>query len=99
MPDNPRDPFEPFTLMLDRAREQSSPFAGRKTRALELVSRLSAEEKLVLGRIVAGWSNADIAADHHLDVGGFAKMRAEIFTKISARTTSDAVRIGIYAGL
>lgn len=99
MPDEPIDPFEPFTVMLDRARQRSSPFAGRKTRAVELVSHLSAEEKLILGQIVAGWSSADIAADHHLERAAFTRVRAEIFERINARSTSDAVRIGIYAGL
>lgn len=99
MGDEPTGPFGIFATIIDRAGQHSSPFAGRKAQATTLVARLSAEEKRILAQIVGGWSSRDIAADHRMDSDAFAARRAEIFAKINAGSTSDAVRIGIYAGL
>lgn len=99
MPDDPLDPLETFRLMLDAARRQSSPYARSKSRAEELASTLSASEKRILSQIVAGWSSGDIAADHGVDMDTFEAQRTRLFRKISAGSTSEAVRIGIYAGL
>lgn len=95
----PPNPLETFRAMLDQARLQGSPFAERKSRAAEAVSNLSASEKRMLSQIVAGWSNKDIAADHDVYIGAVESRRAALFRKINAESTSDAVRIGIYAGL
>jgi FixJ family two-component response regulator len=99
MPDDPPDPLDTFRAMLEGARHQSSAFAERRSRAEEAVSNLSASERRMLGQIVAGWSNRDIAADHGVDAGAFALLRSELLRKINAGSTSEAVRTGIYAGL
>jgi two-component system response regulator FixJ len=99
MPDEPADPLNTFRAMLEGARHQSSAFAERQSRAAEAVSKLSEPERRMLGQIVAGWSNRDIAADHGVDAGVFESLRSELLRKINAASTSDAVRTGIYAGL
>lgn len=99
MTGDPPDPLEVFRILLDRAQQNASPYSDRKSRATEAVSNLSEPEKRMLSQIVAGWSDRDIAADHGVEIDVLESQRALLFRKINARSTSDAVRTGIYAGL
>lgn len=67
--------------------------------AQDVVSRLSDREKSTLALIVRGMSNKQIARELAISPRTVENHRANAFEKISARTTADAVRIGVYAGL
>ncbi|WP_082124881.1 LuxR C-terminal-related transcriptional regulator [Aurantiacibacter luteus] len=67
--------------------------------ARDLVNRLSDRERSTLTLIVKGFSNKQIAHEMNLSPRTVENHRANAFTKINARTTADAVRTGIYAGL
>lgn len=99
MTDDARDPLEAFRESLERANRKTGRFAASKLRATELVAMLSADQRLMLSRIVAGWSNRDMAEHQGVDVRVVESQRAQLFAKINAGSSSDAVRIGIYAGL
>ena len=75
------------------------PVVGNRQEALRLVATLSYQEKQILAGLVNGRSIRSIAASlsiaaHEADHAGHTLME-----KLSARTTADAVRIGIYASL
>lgn len=65
--------------------------------AAALVSALDDQEATVLSRIVAGWSSEEITRELALSDAAFVVCRARLFAKLGARSTIDAVRIGIYA--
>lgn len=64
-----------------------------------LVSTLHEDEVAMLRHLVAGWSKADSAAELGFEPHQFEKRRAGLLAKLNAASTTDAIRVGIYAGL
>lgn len=97
-------PFDPerFEQSLARAEGDASP----QTRALErrqnAAARLEAltdREREVLRNLIHGHSSKDIATVLGISPRTVEVHRASLIAKLAARSTSDAIRIGIYGGL
>lgn len=67
--------------------------------ARTMVETLSKREKQVIAELIRGHSNKEIARSLSISLRTAENHRANAFSKIGARMTADAVRIGIYAGL
>lgn len=99
-----RWPFEPALLdeTLRRLGEE-----GDRRRQVELaraqakasVGQLTGREHDVLVSLLSGNSNKQIAAELELSPRTVEIYRKNVMRKLDARSTSDAVRIGIYADL
>lgn len=82
-------------------------FAGFRATTLEdyqagarrLVSTLDAAELQLLVCIVCGMSNREIATLMVIALESVERSRAVMRKKLNARTTADAVRVGLYAGV
>lgn len=99
MTDDPLDPLESFRELLHAGDEAPGSSAEREIKAIELVAALSSSERVILSQIVSGWSNQDMAESHSTNLSAFMSQRKRLFAKLNAVSTSDAVRIGIYANL
>lgn len=71
----------------------------RQREARAKVEGLSARERDVLSHLIRGWSNKDIAKLLDISPRTVEVHRANMLEKLNARSSSEAVRIGIYAGL
>lgn len=71
----------------------------KKRQAWALVSKLDAGETVMLRQIVSGWSSKQIASELGIDDALFQQRKGRLLAKLNARSTVDAVRIGIYADL
>lgn len=67
--------------------------------AVGLVATLSERERQVLELLVSGLSTKGIALDLGISPRTVEIHRANVMIKLNARSSSEAVRIGIYAGL
>jgi two-component system response regulator FixJ len=79
--------------------ERRASIDARKTHARELVDRLSEGELDILRCLLAGASFRQIAAELGSSRRTAELSGAHILARLEARSVSDAVRIGIYAGL
>jgi FixJ family two-component response regulator len=70
-----------------------------RQKALEVVSKLTQEERLILGGLVNGLTIGDIATGLSIPYIQVERAKAVLMDKLSAKTTADAVRIGIYANV
>lgn len=68
-------------------------------RARSNVKILSCREKEVLTQLIGGLSNKQIGEELEISPRTVEIHRANMMTKLSARSLGDAVRIGLYAGL
>lgn len=73
--------------------------AARRRRAISAVEALSSREQAVLRQMVLGASNKEIAANLGISPRTVEVHRANMLVKLQAKSSADAVRIGIYAGL
>ena len=64
---------------------------------LDLIARLTRRENQILERLVGGQSMSSISASLSLSLEETTQAKQELMDKLSARTTADLVRIGIYA--
>ena len=71
----------------------------RRASAEQLVSTLSPRERDVLAELVEGHANKDIGARLGISPRTVEIHRASALRKLSAATSAEAVRIGLYAGL
>jgi FixJ family two-component response regulator len=71
----------------------------RRRRALARVATLSPRERNVLELLIHGNCNKTIASTLGISPRTVEVHRANMLTKLKARASADAVRIGIYAGL
>lgn len=71
----------------------------KKQEALALTGSLSSRELQVLTLMVNGHGNKSVALALGISPRAVEIHRANVLTKLKAGTSSDAVRIGIYAGL
>lgn len=80
-----------FSPHLQRQQKQSE--------AAALVATLSGRERSVLELLISGQSNKGIARELGISPRTVEIHRANMMAKLNAQSSSDAVRIGIYAGL
>jgi len=93
------DALKDSVVRLTRLGEARAKVERRKAEARKLVESLTPRERDVLHGIVAGGSNKDIASQLGISVRTVEIHRGNMMSRLSARSTSDAVRIGLYAGL
>jgi two-component system, LuxR family, response regulator FixJ len=84
---------------LQRQGEQIAKVVRRKAEASQLVATLTRRERDVLEGLLEGESNKGIAKKLGLSPRTVEIHRANMMARLNAQSTSDAVRIGIYAGL
>jgi FixJ family two-component response regulator len=84
---------------LQRQGELVARVARRKAEASQLVAALTPRERDVLEGLLEGESNKGIAKKLGLSPRTVEIHRANMMARLNAQSTSDAVRIGIYAGL
>ena len=73
--------------------------AKRRSDAEAALAKLSQREREVLRELVAGSNNKQIAAKLGISPRTVEIHRANVLAKLNARSSSDAIRIGIYGGL
>lgn len=79
--------------------ERRAKLEALQTQARERVEQLFERERDVLCRLVAGASLAEIAEELGIGRRTAEISRAHMMAQLGASTVTDAVRIGIYAGL
>lgn len=84
---------------LRRHGEQFARVERRKAEARKLVASLTPRERDVLEGLLEGESNKGIAKKLELSPRTVEIHRSNMMSRLNAQSTSDAVRIGIYAGL
>ena len=67
--------------------------------ARKRIAALTSRERQVLGLVARGFSNKAVARELGISPRTVEVHRANVYQKISADSTADAVRIGILAGL
>ena len=82
---------------LDRARQEQASDAAERD-AADRLERLTARERQVLDLIVAGRLNKQIADDLNISIKTVEAHRANIMTKVGARTMADLMRVALRAG-
>lgn len=97
-------PFSSETLdhSVSRLRRHGEQFARveqRKAEARQLVAALTPRERDVLEGLLEGESNKGIAKNLGLSPRTVEIHRSNMMARLSAQSTSDAVRIAVYAGL
>ena len=97
-------PLEPTALMaaIDHAcalRTQPPGSQAPRREAVARVESLSARQRQVLRGIVNGQPNKIIAYEMGLSIRTVEAYRAQMLIKLGARSTAEAVRIALAAGL
>jgi FixJ family two-component response regulator len=97
-------PFSSETLdrsvrRLQQQGDQAAKAMRRKAEARQLVATLTPRERDVLVGLLEGESNKGIAKKLGLSPRTVEIHRGNMMARLNAQSTSDAVRIGIYAGL
>ena len=97
-------PFTPaqVTAMVTRIApeiEKKSASARRRRHAVALINRLSDRERQILKAIISGQANRQIADITGLSVRTVESHRANILRKLGADHSSEAIRLGLEAGL
>lgn len=97
-------PFDPerFEQSIARAEDDASaqPRAvERRQNALARLEALTDREREVLRNLIHGHSSKDIGLVLGISPRTVEVHRASLIAKLAARSTSDAIRIGIYGGL
>ena len=97
-------PFEPKLLDTAVARlssegERRAEQDRRRAHAKAAVEELSARELEVLASMVQGNSNKEIAQELGISPRTVEIHRGTMMRKLRARSTSDAIRLAVYAGL
>lgn len=83
----------------DHLRTDEESLAKSQNDARALIQNLDTEETHVLTRLVTGWGGRAIAAELGISLIEFEARKRQLQSKLNARSTSDLVRIGIYADL
>jgi FixJ family two-component response regulator len=97
---------KPFSdqLLLDRVRQaleidrQSREVRTRREEARRRLASLSAREREVLGLVVAGKANKEIAAALGLSPKTVEVHRAHVMSKMAADSLAELIRVAILAG-
>ena len=86
------DALKDSVVRLTRLGEARAKVERRKAEARKLVESLTPRERDVLNGIVAGGSNKDIASQLGISVRTVEIHRGNMMSRLSARSTSDAVQ-------
>jgi len=97
---------KPFSdqLLLDRVRQaleidrQDREVRGRREEARRRLESLTAREREVLGLVVAGRANKEIAATLGLSTKTVEVHRAHVMSKMEAESLAELIRVAILAG-
>ena len=73
--------------------------ARRQRDAINRVARLTLRERDILSHLIAGFGNMGMGRELGISPRTVEVHRANMMTKLNARSTAEAVRIGIYSGL
>ena len=95
----PVDRLEETMARLDGEAEGRLRAAQKRSDAAAALKRLTKRELDVLGAMVAGSSNKQIAIDLKISPRTVEIHRAHLLDKLNAQSSSEAIRIGIYGGL
>ena len=79
--------------------ERQAKIERRKAEARQRVERLTPRERDVLVGLIAGASNKHIAQELGISPRTVEIHRGNMMSRLNARSVSDAVRLGLYAGL
>lgn len=99
-----RWPFEPelLNVAVDRLQAEGKRRIDqdrRRARARALIEALSPRELEVLSLVVLGNANKEIAEELGISPRTVEIHRSNMMRKLNARSTSDAVRVALYAGI
>lgn len=96
-------PFDPSRVRRTIARIENdttrSRLAQRQLDAGVLVSKLTTREIDVLRHLIGGFGNKGIAKELGISPRTVEVHRANMLSKLNVRSSSEAIRTGIYAGL
>jgi len=97
-------PFEDDRLigMIDAAIRQAEPSARNEAVTHDIAARvatLSPRERQVMDGLIAGLSNKLIARDYDISPRTIEVYRANVMTKMQARSLSELVRLALRAGI
>jgi two-component system response regulator FixJ len=97
-------PYEPSDLLRAiqgafASRSQSQDFHNQRRDAVALVAKLSKRQRQVLKGVLRGEQNKIIAFGMGLSIRTVEAYRAQLLEKLGVRSTAEAVRIAIGAGL
>lgn len=90
---------DPSVRPLRQQNDQEAGSTRRKAEACQLVATLTPRERDVLEGLLEGESSKGIARNLGLSPRTVEIHRASMMARLSAQSASDAVRIGIHAGL
>ncbi len=84
---------------MDTGEDVQSPAAQRRARATALVAALSPRQRQILEEMAAGYRNKQIAWRLSLSEKTVKMHRALLLERLGAKTSADAIRIAVEAGL
>ncbi len=84
---------------VDRDPSLQSRVVERRRSATARLQALSERERDVLRHLIQGYGSKDIGKSLEISPRTVEVHRASVLAKLKARSTSDAIRIGIYGGL
>lgn len=84
---------------MDMGEDPRSPAAQRRARAAALVAGLSPRQRQILEEMAAGYRNKQIAWRLSLSEKTVKMHRALLLERLGAKTSADAIRIAVEAGL
>ena len=84
---------------MTRRGEEKARLEARKHNARKRVEMLTRRERDVLVRVVEGDSNKEIAQHLGISPRTVEIHRSGMLSRLNARSTADAVRIGLHSGL
>lgn len=91
--------FDACLLRIERSSARRAALLRKHADAQARVSHLSARERQVLSLMVQGGSNKAISAQLAISPRTVEIHRGNMMRKLDARSTADAVRIALYAGI
>jgi two-component system, LuxR family, response regulator FixJ len=91
--------FLDAVMRMSRRGEEKARLEARRHNARRRVEMLTRRERDVLVRLVAGDSNKEIAQHLGISPRTVEIHRSGMLSRLNARSTADAVRIGLHSGL
>ena len=93
------DRIDEAIAKVDRDPSLQARVVERRRSAAARLQALSNRERDVLRHLIQGYGSKDIGKALEISPRTVEVHRASVLTKLKARSTSDAIRIGIYGGL
>ena len=91
--------FNATVMRVARIGEERARFERRKSNARQRVEALTQREREVLVRVIEGDSNKEIAQRLAISPRTVEIHRGNMLARLEARSTAEAVRIGVHSGL